>query len=516
LLFKRKLYIPKIIIPILIVSFIPLIQYFFDEVFYFSNAFLSFIYIFYFWLTVAIGYTFSLPEKSYNEFYDNKKNDLLFNLTSLIVFVGFLSSLIAIVQWLNIDKNNMWIAELYGNRPYANLAQTNQLSTFLILSVISCWYLFEKERFNNFLLTFICVVCIFCITLTQSRVAWINIFFITAFYLSISFIKKYNFKLKYKTFYCFLCWFLLCVWFLPYINSILSNFFVVTQTASVVARASSGYERLNIWNQMFHALLLRPWGGYGWHQTTAAQFSIIDQYPAKEWASSAHNLFIDLLIWCGIPLGLLIIFYILYLYIKVIKNVINIESFIVIIMISVVGIHSMFEYPLYYSYFLFLVALFFGVALSYLKNIELSLSYVFIRIVFLVSIIVSFCIYQQYNRIWDNIIAGQTAEMNNSKNEINLPYKLYFFDMFDARAAWIAQYPKMKVSSEKIIAAEYMVKTYLTSYDVHKYASLLAYNGYEFEAKRQLKILEVMYGEKVSYQSLFESLEDKKLTKDRN
>ncbi|WP_342063568.1 Wzy polymerase domain-containing protein [Acinetobacter pittii] len=502
LFFKRKLYIPKITIPILIISLIPLFHYSIGEVFYFSNAFLSFIYIFCFWLIVAVGYSLAVSGENYINFYENKKLNLIFFLTCFIVFLGFLSSLVAILQWLNLDKNSIWIAELYGNRPYANLAQTNQLSTFLILSVLSCWYLFEKGKFNNILLTFICMVCIFSIALTQSRVAWINMIFITTSYLI--FIKKYSFRLEKKFFSCFALWFMLCIIFLPTLNSILSNFFVVTNTNSALVRVSSGYQRLDIWSQMFHALLLKPWEGYGWHQTTAAQFSIVDQYPTKEWASSAHNLFIDLIIWCGIPIGLLLIIYILYLYIKIIKNTVNTEGFISIVMISVVGIHSMFEYPLYYSYFLFLVGLFIGIALSQMNNTELSLSYGFSRFIFLLGLIASYCIYQEYNRIWDNIIAGQTYEMNNSKDEVDLPYKLYLFDMFDARAAWIAQYPKMKVSSEKLIAAEYMVKTYLTPYDIHKYASLLAYNGYELEAKRQLEILEVMYGQQVSYQSLFE------------
>lgn len=463
---------------------------------------------------IAVGYSLSLPEKKYNNFYESKYCDLIFLLTCFILILGFLSSLIAILQWLNLDKNSMWIAELYGNRPYANIAQTNQLSTFLILSVLSCWYLFEKEKFNNIFLIFICVVCIFSIALTQSRVAWLNMIFITASYLI--FMKKYDFRLKRKFFSCFASWFVFCIIFLPSINSILSSFLVVTNTTSAVVRVSSGYQRLDIWNQMFHALLLKPWRGYGWHQTTAAQFAIIDQYPGKEWASSAHNLFVDLIIWCGIPLGLLLIIYIFYLYIKLIKNIVNIEGFVAIVMISIVGIHSMFEYPLYYSYFLFLVALFFGVALSQISNTELRLSCGFSRIIFLLGLIGSYYVYQQYNRIWDNIIAGQTYEMNNSKIEVNLPYNLYLFDMFDARATWIAQYPRMKVSSEKLIAAEHMVKTYLTAYDIHKYASLLAYNGYELEAKRQLKILEVMYGQKVLYQSLFETEMRDKVSQDHD
>ncbi|MBN6527502.1 O-antigen ligase C-terminal domain-containing protein [Acinetobacter pittii] len=502
LFFRKKLYIQKITLPILIASFIPLLHYLFGKVFYFSNAFLSFIYMFCFWITIIIGYNLCLPKSKYNNFYENKYYNPTFFLTYFLIFLGFLSSLIAILQWLSLDESIFWIAELYGNRPYANLAQTNQLSTFLILSLISCWYLFEKKKFNNIFLTIICAVCIFSIALTQSRVAWLNIILIIIFYM-IS-IKKYSLRLERKFFLLFVSWFVFCIIFLPTINSFLSNFLVITPTPSVVARASSGYQRLEIWNQMFHALLLEPWTGYGWHQTTAAQFSIVDQYPTKGWASSAHNLFIDLIIWCGIPIGLLLIIYIFYLYIKIIKNTINTEGFISIVMISVIGIHSMFEYPLYYSYFLFLVGFLIGIALSQISNTELSLSYGFSRFIFLLGLITSYCIYQEYNRIWDNIIAGQTYEMNNSRNEVDLPYKLYLFDMFDARAAWIAQYPKMKVSSEKLIAAEYMVKTYLTPYDIHKYASLLAYNGYELEAKRQLKILEVMYGQQVPYQSLFE------------
>ena len=67
---------------------------------------------------------------------------------------------------------------------------------------------------------------------------------------------------------------------------------------------------------MIHAIAEEPWHGYGWNQTTAAQFRVVDSIHNKEWVTSAHNLILDIFVWCGIPLGLLIVSYFVYLYVK--------------------------------------------------------------------------------------------------------------------------------------------------------------------------------------------------------
>ena len=95
---------------------------------------------------------------------------------------------------------------LVGNRPYGNMAQPNHLATFLCVSLLSLWYLFEKYKINQFTLSFFNFIST-SILLTQSRTAWI-ILFLFLMFLSIG-IKKYNLRLSmknigFKYFYHFL------------------------------------------------------------------------------------------------------------------------------------------------------------------------------------------------------------------------------------------------------------------------------------------------------------------------
>ena len=74
----------------------------------------------------------------------------------LAVFIasGLFSSLIAIIQWIGLSEKRLFIMGLVGNRPYGNMAQPNHLATFLCISLLSLWYLFEKYKINQFALSF--------------------------------------------------------------------------------------------------------------------------------------------------------------------------------------------------------------------------------------------------------------------------------------------------------------------------------------------------------------------------
>src|SRR5690606_68710 len=91
ILFKKNILIPKVSIFILLVSCIPIIQYFLGQVYYIDMAFLSFGYIFAFWLAVLVGFNGA----------KNYKNNLTY-FYGVILLCGLLSSLLAIVQWLPI------------------------------------------------------------------------------------------------------------------------------------------------------------------------------------------------------------------------------------------------------------------------------------------------------------------------------------------------------------------------------------------------------------------------------
>lgn len=430
-------------------------------------------------------------------------SDVMMVFSSVFLLTGVLSGIITILQWLNFSQYFSFIMPMYGNRPYANIAQPNHLSTLLFLSLVSCLYLFEKNKLETIVSIILSLIIIISIVLTQSRTAWV----VLCFYMYFAFFKFKIFKMRKNALILWFVFFILCFAIVPGIHNIFNIKTNIVSISSVVERASSGYLRLQIWNQMMQAIIEKPWSGYGWNQTSSAQYVVIDKYPGKEWATSAHNIILDILIWCGIPLGLIIILSLSCLLLKMIYNVNNIEKVCLVLMISPILIHSLFEYPLYYSYFLLPFGLLLGLLLweNSFSSWRGGIHPIFTFFIFWIGIFFISIIFNDYNKISDNIIAANAHEMNELRSEVDLPYKNYIFSEFENRTKWIALHPHTKMSSENLNEIRSMVKMHITSYDLYKFAQILAFNGYEEEAKKQLLILEKMYGEKHNYKNLLDN-----------
>jgi O-antigen ligase len=498
-LWYKKIILPRISIPFLCIAFIPLVQYGLGQIFFYSNAILSFSFLFYFWLALVIGFNLGADQNKLN-------GENCFNLHNFLayffVLCGSVSSIIVILQWLSLSQSSSFIMSYSGNRPYANMAQPNHLATFLYAGICSCWYLFEKYKIKKIQFFAMGFLLLSSIVLTQSRTAWLITVFVSAFLFY--YVEKGSLRLSKKAIFYSIVYFVFASLVLPYLNSFLSHYFAINSIHTVYDRAMTGFGRLDIWNQMYHALIQSPWTGYGWNQTTAAQFNVIDTISGKEWATSAHNLFLDILVWCGVPLGLLIILFFVCFYFILFKNISNIEGAFSFIVISGFLIHACLEYPLYYSYFLLPLGLMCGTLIVDQTLKKIIINKFLIIITFVASLLGITFISKEYVEVSDNLFAGRLHAMGNLRSELELPHHLYFFDNFNTRAYWLALYPKVIVDQEQIQDSQYMVKSYLGPYDLHKSAQLLAINGYSEEATRQLRILQVMYGMNFSYQSLLD------------
>ncbi len=56
LFLKEKLLLPKVSLPLLLLSLVPFIQYGFGELFFFSKALMCGLYLFAFWLSMVLGF----------------------------------------------------------------------------------------------------------------------------------------------------------------------------------------------------------------------------------------------------------------------------------------------------------------------------------------------------------------------------------------------------------------------------------------------------------------------------
>ena len=174
---NKKIKIPIIIIPLISLSLIPLIHFFIGKVFYLSIGFLGFIYVSCFWLAIILGFNLS------NSIFDRIK--IFHYFSSLLVCVGFLTGIIAIFQWLNLEQYIPWIRDINEKqRPYGNFAQPNNMATFLIMSLMACLYLYESKKIDIKLIIISVIIILIGVALSQSRTAWLVSIFIYI-YLSI-------------------------------------------------------------------------------------------------------------------------------------------------------------------------------------------------------------------------------------------------------------------------------------------------------------------------------------------
>lgn len=472
---KKTVSIPKVSLFFILVGIIPIAQYYLGQIFYLDKAILAFIYIISLWLAVNIGFN---SAKTYKY-----SLDYFFLVT---IGCGLISSFIAIAQWLNIDMSLDWVL-IARSRPVANMAQPNHLATFLLLSLMSCLYFYETKRFNPIALLLFSLLLLSVIALTQSRTAWVSLLFIYA-YLAISY-KRNLINISFKKQSSFLGYFAASAILLPMFKESLLKL----DTVTVTERASSGYERIQIWQQAIEAIRLQPLWGYGWNQSSFAQYETLQFGYVKRYLTSFHNILLDILVWCGIPIGFTIIIICVYMIIKCIIKSTNPSQISLVMSVCIILIHALFEFPLSYSYFLLPLGFMLGALFFTFDQKIIKISGLYFILIFIFAMGSSLYIVREYSYIPDNMVAAETHEMNERKDAIVFPYHFYFFDTFESRARWIGLYPCTKLDNNQIKEIKYMVKTYMIHYDLYKFSQLLYFNDNKVEAQRHLDMLNYMY-----------------------
>lgn len=475
---------------------LPLLQFCFGLIIDFSVAFLTFAYLFTFWLMMLCGYNLSLQAAN--------REKIMIGFSLVFLIAGLLSSFMAVVQWLNLESYLYGIMGLRGNRPYANFGQPNNLSTFLVMALMGGLYLYEKRKVSLWLLIPSSLILLFTITLTQSRTAWIVciFFFFYWIYKQHKNNPRFNFP---KLLLWTSLYFVIAGYLLPYLTQFMSSNLDtgVAHTASIVQRAGSGHERLGMWMQILHAIAERPWFGYGWNQTSIAVVESIEFNTVQVWFNSAHNIILDLLIWNGVPLGVLIIGYLSLWLLWLNKTAKDSTSIIAILMVCAILIHALLEFPQRYAYFLLPMGFLLGLIQAQtpqLKGITIQKNVV--RCVWLISFIVLLLIWRDYKLFQDNsrlIFKGKqpTEEILGSS-------RILLLTQFQKRLDWIALDPKTRFSEAQLSEFAEMVKNKATPYNLKKFAQVLVHNQQNKEAEKYLYILNRLYKKDVSLADIIE------------
>ncbi|WP_151988674.1 PglL family O-oligosaccharyltransferase [Acinetobacter oleivorans] len=493
-LIQQNIKIPRAQLLLLPFTLIPVVQWGFGLVFDLSTALLSSFYLLGFWFMVLAGYNLSL---------DQQKRDQIFSGFSLLVIIVSLStSFIAICQWLNIESHIPYVLKLLSNRPYGNFGQPNNMATFLIIGLLGCLYLYEKNKVTIWLLLPSALIILFTVALSQSRTSWIVFPFLLIYWGIKLFRKQKRFGFAQGFLWC-LTFFLIAGLILPYITQFI-EFYTntqITETRTFVARAGSGHERVGMWIQILHAIAQQPWAGYGWSQTSVAVVDSIQYGTVHVWFNSAHNVLLDLIVWNGIPLAAVIIAYFACWFLWLNQQAKETISIIAIMMVCAVFIHAMFEFPQRYAYFLLTCGFLLGIVQAQtpvLKGVVLNKQ--LFRLIWIISLLLIIAILRDYNVY---VLNSNLLYKNKKPNaEFMGSSKIFVLTQFDERLKWIELNPKTKLSEAELVQWGNSVKNKATPYNLRKNAKLLAYNGKPEQAEQQLLILKHLYKQKITLPEL--------------
>ncbi|MDN5513146.1 PglL family O-oligosaccharyltransferase [Acinetobacter sp.] len=491
---KDKIKLPIISFPLLLLAVIPLVQYGAGELFFFDKALICTLFVLGFWLSMVVGYNLS-SEKADRE-------SIFTGLSYVFLMAGTATGVIAICQWTNLDAHLPGMINIQGNtRPYANFAQPNNMATFLMMSLMACLYLYEKKKVQTKWLVVCALPMLIGVALSQSRTSWVACLCILA-YLAY---QQYRGFIRLK-WYWTISWlgvFVGLIVVAPILSQLLAQATDahIIQSRDVVQRATGDMSRLAIWQQMLHAIADRPWLGYGWNQTSVAYTLVSDHFQGPVWIRSAHNFILDFILWNGVIIGLPFLAYFGYWGYQLNKRVNSVESVIGILMVGAVLIHSMLEFPQYYAYFLLPVGFIIGLIQSQQADTKvLTLSPNYMRVTYGLSILLLILIVRDYSVMVPKL--NQTLRYEKTPQKITNQDQIYLLEEFNRRIDWIRMNPYSKVSAQQLDEIREMVLNYPTAYDLLKYAKILAFNGYEQEARHQLRLLKKLRKVDLDYASL--------------
>jgi O-antigen ligase len=232
-----------------------------------------------------------------------------------------------------------------GSGPIGNVAQPNQLTSLLALGLAGLWWLYEQGRMPRRWAIALALLLASTMAMTQSRTGLLQMGLALA---AVFFVRR---RLSLRTSASFVA--LLCLWWMlsfaawPAMVESLGHGHAVDP-----AQRLAGGPRPLMWGQLVEALSLQPWTGYGWGQVSVAQTAVAANYPDSRFTEHAHNLVLDLLVWNGVPLGLLIIAAATIWLVARIRRNRSLEGSFGLLLIGFLLAHAMVEYPLDYLYFL--------------------------------------------------------------------------------------------------------------------------------------------------------------------
>lgn len=294
-------------------------------------------------------------------------------LLAAIVAAAFVNAIEGMLQWLGlVGSLAPWVVEPESRGiAYGAFRQRNLFASFLVVGSLSTIWLFYRRALSESMAWFLILILMFGVAASGSRTGILETMVLGLG--GLLWKKQPNFAVRRLLFGQTL---LLggAIWVLPFVARWHGFGFI-----SGVSRAvQSGQDaRLTIWSNAMELISQQPWTGWGWRETAYGHYVTVSANRYDGLMGNVHNLPLQLAVEFGLPATILLIGAVLWTIFLETMVAIHANTgtqaedvktsdrpFAWAMLLLIVGVHSMLEYPLWYAGFLFLTGLALGYALS--------------------------------------------------------------------------------------------------------------------------------------------------------
>jgi len=281
------------------------------------------------------------------------------------LLAGFMWALVAgmllnvFVAWLQyFDVERMFyplVSQNDSNRPYGSLRQANHLATFSLIGFLSLWWLFRECLLTSRSVILLALVALSGVALSASRTGMLELVVLSCFFLLW---RKRNNPLEFRLFVLAPVWTYVLIEMLQALTLLIG-----TDLDGIRGRDMMTVSiRFFYWQEAWTLALLHPVAGVGWGNLGAARLLELPFNPLSHNTTNAHNLVLHLLAETGFATTFLALAPVVWLlWRRPPWRAMNASAQWAWMVIAVVGLHSLLEYPIWYMNFLIPTAFAFGV-----------------------------------------------------------------------------------------------------------------------------------------------------------
>lgn len=460
---------------------------------------------------VAGAYLLSVAVAMHVSFasYEGGRARLALPMSCAALGAAALSALIAISQSFELGAIGPWTEYATPDmRAVANLAQPNNFATLLGLGALGAAHLYERAKLARVPAVAALVLLIIAGALTQSR---ISLLFGAIFMVAWTLLRRRGVPLKTPLWTVAIL--TLLHWVVMFFSPLLLNAIFGGAPETL---ASRGLEtpRYQMWHMLLAAVQLAPWQGYGWLQVGSAELAVVDQYPPiNELWLHGHNVFVELIVWCGWPLGLVLGATLIYWFVSRVWRILTLNAAFGMLAIAFIGLHALVELPHHFLYFLVPAALWAGIV-EHEEGAATLGGGRWMLVPAGIAGIVFMGIAMEYSAIEDDfrLVRFESARIGKV-HAAELAPNAPFLSSLTAFLRFARTEPVAGLSDDELHSMQNAVERYPYAASIVRYSSALALNGRTAEAATLFVKIRYLYGDRM-YVRLRNDLHDKVISGD--